>query len=106
MRSRLQVPEHARRGEAVAVRLLIEHPMHSGLRFDDQGRRIPRKLVHTVICRMDGDEVFRAELGSGISANPYLEFFVRAEASALLQLEWQDESGERGSAEARIEVAG
>lgn len=106
MRARFQFPAQVRRGEAVAVVLRIEHPMESGFRRDPDGQRIPRNVVHTVVCRMAGEEVFRAELGSGISANPLLRFFVCAEASAEIEAEWEDEAGARGRLAAQLTVSG
>jgi hypothetical protein len=38
-------------------------------------------IVNKVSCTYGGREVFSVDLGTGISANPYLVFFVRAEAS-------------------------
>ena len=67
----------------VTVRVAIQHPMETGFRYDNMGRPIPKNVVNTLVCRYNGEEVFRAELGSGISANPYLQFYVRAEARTL-----------------------
>jgi hypothetical protein len=36
-------------------------------------------------------------MGSGISANPYLQFYVVAADSGELAFEWVDDAGERGS---------
>jgi sulfur-oxidizing protein SoxZ len=56
------------------------------------------------VCRYNGEEVFRAELGSGISANPYLQFYVRAGDSGDLVFDWVDDAGERGSERASLTV--
>jgi sulfur-oxidizing protein SoxZ len=102
---RLSVPSSARRGEVLEVRVLIQHPMETGFRFDVMGRPIPKNVVNTVVCRYNGTEVFRAELGSGVAANPYLQFHARAEASGAFEVEWVDDKGERGSEKAAITVA-
>lgn len=102
---RLQVPPTARRGEAVEARLLIQHPMETGFRREADGKAVPMNVVSAVACRHAGREVFRAELGSGVSANPYFAFWFRAEASGEVTAEWVDDAGERGSATARIEVS-
>jgi len=72
--ARLQVPPVARRGEAVEIRLLIQHPMENGFRRDALGHAIAMNVVNLVVVRYDGREIFRAELGSGIAANPYFAF--------------------------------
>ena len=102
--ARIQVASQVKRGELVTVRLAIQHPMETGFRFDMMGRAIPKNVINTLVCRYNGEEVFRAELGSGISANPYLQFFLRAEASGELVFEWVDDAGERGSERASVTV--
>ena len=102
--SRIQVPPEARRGEAVEVRILIQHPMETGFRRNLEGKRVARNVLHSLACRYNGVEVFRAEMGSGISANPYLQFYTRAVASGELVFEWVDDAGERGSEHASIRV--
>lgn len=102
--SRIQVPKQAKRGELIAVRIAIQHPMETGFRFDHGGRPIPKNVVNTLTCRYNGAEVFRAEMGSGISANPYLQFYTRAADSGELVFEWIDDAGERGSERVAITV--
>ena len=104
MLARVQVPAEAKRGELIAVRVAIQHPMETGFRYDNMGRAIPKNVVNTLTCRYNGVEVFRAETGSGISANPYLQFYTRAVASGELVFEWVDDTGARGSERAPIQV--
>lgn len=103
--ARLQVPAVARRGEAIEIRLLIQHPMENGFRRDALGRAIPMNVVNRVVARYDGREIFRAELGSGIAANPYLSFFTIATASGEVEVSWVDDAGERGAARAAMQVS-
>jgi sulfur-oxidizing protein SoxZ len=102
--ARIQVPKQARRGELVTVRVAIQHPMETGFRYDNMGRPIPKNVINTLVCRYNGAEVFRAEMGSGISANPYLQFYVRADDTGELTFEWVDDAGERGSERAALTV--
>lgn len=106
MASRIQVPAEARRGEVVEIRILIQHPMETGYRNDDTGRRIPRNTIRTLTCRYEGVEVFRAELSSGIAANPYLQFTTIAEGSGTLEFAWVDDAGVQESARHPIRVSG
>ncbi|MDP1536265.1 MAG: thiosulfate oxidation carrier complex protein SoxZ [Burkholderiales bacterium] len=105
MLARVQVPAQARRGEVILIRIAIQHAMETGYRPDNFGRRIPKNVINTLICRYNGNEVFRAEMGSGISANPLLQFHVRAEASGEFAFDWVDDSGQRGSERAPITVS-
>jgi sulfur-oxidizing protein SoxZ len=104
MLSRIQVPPAARRGDIIQVRIAIQHPMETGYRPDHFGRRIPKNVINTLTRRYNGVEVFRADMGSGIAANPLLQFPVRIEAAGEFLFEWIDDSGERGSARAAIAV--
>ena len=106
MLSRIQVPKEAKRGELIAVRVAIRHPMETGFRYDLMGRAIPKNVVNTLRCTYGGVEVFRADMGSGISANPYLQFYTRAVSSGELVFEWVDDAGERGSERVAITVIG
>ena len=106
MVARVQLPRQARRGEIIEVRIAIQHRMETGFRFDHFGKPIPKNVVHEVVCRYNGVEVFRAEMGSGVAANPYLQFHTVAEASGELVFEWVDDAGNRGSERAPIEVVG
>ena len=102
--SRIQLPPEARRGEAVEVRILIQHPMETGFRRDADGKRIARNVLHSLACRYNGVEVFRATLSSGIAANPVLRFFLRAEKSGELEFWWLDDEDVEGRARAALVV--
>jgi sulfur-oxidizing protein SoxZ len=104
MLSRVQVPAQARRGDTIPVRIAIQHPMETGYRPDNFGRRIAKNVINLLTCRYNGIEVFRAEMGSGVSANPQLQFYVRAESSGEMVFDWVDDSGRRGSERVAITV--
>jgi sulfur-oxidizing protein SoxZ len=104
MLGRLQVPPSVRKGEVFEIRVLVQHPMETGFRRDVNGAAIPVNVVNMLACRIGGREVFRAELGTGIAANPYLVFTAIAEASGPVEVEWSDDRGERGKASAILEV--
>ena len=102
----VQVPREARRGEILEIRIAIQHKMETGFRFDHFGKPIPKNVINNLRCRYNGVEVFRAEMGSGIAANPYLEFCTLAEASGELVFDWVDDTGEQHSERALITVHG
>ena len=106
MFARVQLPQQAKRGEVIEVRIAIQHPMETGFRFDLMGKAVPKNVINSLRVRYNGAEVFRAELGSGIAANPYLQFYTVAEASGEFAFEWVDDAGERGSEIAAIAVTG
>jgi len=102
--ARIQLPASAKRGEVIEVRIAIQHPMETGFRFDISGQAIPKNVINQLVCRYNGVEVFRAEMGSGVAANPYLQFCTVAEASGEVAFEWIDDSGIRGTERASITV--
>ena len=91
--TRIQVPAEVKRGAVFEVRLLIRHPMETGFRHDNIGRPIPQNVIKLVTCRYNGEEIFRAELFSGVAANPYLAFFTTASDSGELEVTWTDDTG-------------
>jgi len=106
MIARVQVPSTVKRGEVIPIRIAVQHPMETGFRFDNFGKPIAKNVVNQLVCRYDGVEIFRAQMGSGVAANPFIEFFTLAQASGELVFEWIDDSGERGTERAAITVDG
>lgn len=102
--ARIQLPSSVRRGEVVEVRVLVQHPMETGFRYNALGQRTPRNAIHTLVCRYRGKEVFRAATSTGIAANPYLRFFTRATETGEIEIDWIDENAQRGSASAQLVV--
>lgn len=105
MVAKVQVPAQAKRGEVIAIRIAIQHPMETGFRYDVMGRPIAKNVINSLVARYNGAEIFRAELGSGIAANPQLQFYTVAEASGEIEFSWVDDAGVRGTELARISVA-
>ena len=106
MTTRIQVQGEARRGEIIEVRILIQHPMETGFRYDAFGRQTPRNVIYSLRCRYGGVEVFRAAMGAGIAANPYLRFFLRARDSGDIECGWVDQENASGTVSARVNVNG
>jgi len=104
MIARVQLPREAKRGEVIEVRIAIQHAMETGFRYDHAGKAVPRNVINSLVCRYNGAEIFRAELGSGIAANPYLQFYTVARASGEIEFTWIDDAGARGSERASITV--
>ena len=104
MVARVQLPKTAKRGEVIEVRIAIQHSMETGFRYDHAGKAVPKNVINTLVARYNGKEIFRAEMGSGIAANPYLQFFTVAQASGEIEFPWVDDAGVRGSERASITV--
>lgn len=104
MHARLQIIPAKLPSHMTTVRLLIRHPMETGFRFDVNGSAVPKNVIHTLTAYFEGKHVFKATLGSGISADPFLEFQVRTLHNGELLLQWQDDTGETGEAKAHISL--
>lgn len=92
-RPRIRLPETIRIGDIIEVKTLITHVMETGNRRDKDGVPIPRNIINLLVATFDGREVFRAELNSGISANPYIAFHLRVTGPGDLELTWMDDQG-------------
>jgi sulfur-oxidizing protein SoxZ len=106
MVARVQLPATARAGEVIEVRITIQHPMETGFRFELSGRPIPKNVINSLSVRYNGAQIFRAEMGSGIAANPYLQFHTVARESGEIEVAWVDDNGNRGTERATISVTG
>ena len=105
MLARIDVVGDIKPGAVVPVRIAILHPMETGYRFDVNGRVIPKNVINTLTCRYQGEIVFRAEMGSGMSANPSVQFYFVADRTGELFFEWVDDAGQRGSHKLPLRVA-
>jgi sulfur-oxidizing protein SoxZ len=105
MVARIRLPKTAKRGEVIRIAVLIQHPMETGYRLDADGKKVPKNVIRSLVCRYNGVEVFRAQMSPGIAANPFLEFPTVATESGELEFAWRDDAGEQGSARQAISVA-
>jgi sulfur-oxidizing protein SoxZ len=90
---RIKLPERAKAGEVIEVKTLVTHVMETGHRKDKDGTPIPRDILNTFTAKFGDVEVFRAELGPGISANPYISFQMRVPGPGMFEFAWIDDSG-------------
>jgi thiosulfate oxidation carrier complex protein SoxZ len=104
MLARIQVASPVLRGQAMEVRLLIQHPMETGFRYEFSGTSIAKNVIHSMSAEYGGRVVFRARMGSGVAANPLLQFWVRPDQSGDIRVVWEDDQGVKGQVSARIEV--
>jgi sulfur-oxidizing protein SoxZ len=107
-RALITVPPNAKRGEAIEIRVLIQHPMETGYRPGSDGRVLPRDLIRKFTCRYnDGSSnevVFSAELHAAVAANPLISFHTVPTASGMLTFTWEGDNGFMQSETAAIKV--
>ena len=89
---RLKYKKIVKVGEKVKIKTLAEHEMETGVRRDNiTGIIYPRLIIQSVIAKYNGKIVFKANWFSGVSANPYLAFYITAKESGLIEIEWKDD---------------
>ena len=89
---RLKYKKIVKVGENVKIKTLAEHEMETGVRRDNiTGIIYPRLIIQSVIAKYNGKIVFKANWFSGVSANPYLAFYITAKESGLIEIEWKDD---------------
>ena len=91
-------------GDVADVRVLIGHPMETGLRKDAQTNElVPIHFIKTVTARLNGTPVLLAQWSRAISRNPYLQFRIKgAKAGDEVSISWIDDRGDTNEAAAKI----
>lgn len=101
--ARITLPASARRGEIIPVRVIVRHPMERAI--DAAGvTPVPRRILHTMRVTYAGEEIFRAAMSPGITANPYIEFTTVAVETGPMVFEWIEDGGAVYRREARLTV--
>jgi sulfur-oxidizing protein SoxZ len=90
---RVKLPPGAKVGEVIEIKTLISHVMETGQRKDADGKAIPRNIINAFSAKYAGSEVFSAELHPGISANPYLAFYMRVPGPGEFEFIWVEDGG-------------
>ena len=101
---RVKIPDKAAKDEIVDVRTFITHAMESGLRKDQAGQSIARRIINRFEASFDGRPVFSATIEPAVAANPFIRFAMRATASGDLICTWHEEGGNSWTAMAHLEV--
>lgn len=101
---RIKLPDTAKVGEVIDVKATVVHVMETGNRRDAEGKSIPRNVVNSVTARFAGEVVFRATLGSGIAANPFISFAMRVPGPGKLEMTWADDEGKTLTETAELSV--
>jgi sulfur-oxidizing protein SoxZ len=101
---RVKLPEQAKVGDVIEIKTLISHVMETGQRKDQNGKIIPRMIINSFTAKFANTEIFAAELRSGISANPYLSFYLRVPGPGEFEFTWIDDSGDKSVERIKLNV--
>jgi sulfur-oxidizing protein SoxZ len=91
-------------GDVADVRVLIGHPMETGLRKDPKtGEFVPMHFIKTVTATLNGKPVLEAQWSRAVARNPYLQFRVKGvKANDEIGIAWIDNRGETNSTKAAV----
>jgi sulfur-oxidizing protein SoxZ len=101
---RIKLPESAKVGEVIEIKTLISHVMETGQRRGADGNLVPRSIINSFTAKYAGVEVFKAELHPGISANPYLSFFMKVPGPGEFEFSWTEDGGKQITEKAKLNV--
>lgn len=101
---RIRVPATAKPGEAFEVKTLLKHPMEPGVRKDKSGNTIPRKIINRFACKVNGREVFAADLFPATAADPFISFSLRLAETSKVEFSWTDDDGMVTSETVEVQV--
>ncbi len=83
-------------GDITDIRILMQHPMETGLRKDERGQTLPVHFIQTFTILHNGKALIDGQLNTSISKNPLFAFKARGiKAGDKLAVAWIDNLGER-----------
>lgn len=91
-------------GEVAVVKVLMPHPMETGLRKDPlTDDFVPMHFIQHVVATHNSKTVLDAQWSRSVSKNPFLEFRVRGvKAGDKIAIAWEDNHGESNSLESIV----
>lgn len=104
LQTRVRVAETVTPDAPLEVLTLINHPQETGLREDEQGNLVPKRLIERLEARYNGEVAFVARFNRSISSNPYLRFFITPAESGALDLVWTEDTGSTAAFSTQIAV--
>ena len=91
-------------GDVADVKVLMSHPMETGLREDAAtGQIVPMHFIKTVAVTHNGKPVLQAQWSQAVSRNPFLQFKLKgAKPGDKVTIAWEDNENETASIEAEV----
>lgn len=87
----------------VEVRVLMSHPMESGVRKDASGAIVPAHHIKDLEATHNGKTVLKAQFSGAVSQNPFLSFkFKGGNKGEKVMVKWVDNKGDSRTDEATI----
>jgi sulfur-oxidizing protein SoxZ len=84
------------KGDVAEVRVLMVHPMETGLRRDTDGSIVPQHFIQEVAVRVNGKLMLECQISQAVSRNPVFSFRLKGvKTGDKLEIAWLDNHGER-----------
>ena len=85
------------------IRVLMNHPMETGLRKGRDDKRIPSHFIQNVTVKVNGKTVVEGQISQAISRNPVFSFRVKGgNKGDKVEIGWTDNKGESNKTEAAV----
>lgn len=91
-------------GEITDIRVLMQHPMETGLRKDvTSGKLVPVQFIQTFLVSANGKPLVDGQLNTAVSKNPVFAFKARGlKLGDKLLVSWIDSAGDKRTDEALV----
>jgi len=104
-RAVVRVPKEVKKGEVATIRLVVIHPMETGLRKDPKtGQTIPAHHITRVDFYFNDKLFTKINCSPGISQNPYFAINFKPTESGTLKIVYEDNKGGKWEQTAQITV--
>lgn len=91
------------KGDVAEIRVLMGHPMETGLRKGSDGKPIPLHFIQNVTVKLNGRTVVEGHISQAVSRNPVFSFRVKgAKSGDKVEISWLDNKGATNKTEAAI----
>lgn len=81
-------------GEIADIRILMQHPMETGQRRDENGQVLAMHFIQLFTVKLNGQLLIEGQLNTSISKNPLFAFKARGvKAGDKLSVHWTDNNG-------------
>lgn len=85
------------------LRVLMTHPMETGLRKDSEGKIVPTHFIQNLVVKVNGKTMVDAQISQAVSRNPVFSFRFKGGAKGdKIEVSWLDNLGESNAIEGAV----
>jgi sulfur-oxidizing protein SoxZ len=91
-------------GGVVDIRVLMTHPMETGLRKDSDGNVVPEHFIQNITVKLNGRTMVEGQISQAISRNPVFSFRLKSgNKGDKIEVSWLDNKGESNSTQGVVD---